>query len=154
MATTKRVAAAVAFVGIFFAMGCVVFAQNVQGGPVGNSQNVQGGSVGQPIQGGGSPGASVSGAGAQAQSVSLTNPLGSQTMAAVLQNVITFLQFIGAPIAIIMVLWGAFEMITSAGDPEKYTKGRETLIWAAIGFAIVLIAGGFASLISNILNGS
>jgi hypothetical protein len=88
-----------------------------------------------------------------AQSISLPNPLGSQTIAAVLQNVITFLQYIGAPIAVIMVLVGAFQMITSAGNPEQYGKGRETLIWAAVGFAIVLLAGGIATLISNILNG-
>lgn len=87
------------------------------------------------------------------QSVALTNPLGSQTISDVLKNVTTFLQGIGAPIAVIMVLAGAFQMMTSAGDPEKYTKGRKTLVWAAVGFVVVLLASGVTDLISNILNG-
>ena len=95
---------------------------------------------------------------ALAQGVTLCDPLGTnckstETVGSVLANVTTFLQYIGAPIAVIMVLVGAFQMMTSEGNPEKYTKGKDTLIWAAVGFAIVLLAGGITTLISNILNG-
>jgi exosome complex RNA-binding protein Rrp42 (RNase PH superfamily) len=85
--------------------------------------------------------------------VTLTDPLNHATLSTVLKNVTTFLQVIGAPIAVIMVLVGAFQMMTSAGEPEKYTKGKTTITWAAIGFAVVLLASGISTLISNILNG-
>lgn len=97
----------------------------------------------------------VSGATALAQSVVLTDPLGGKTMPQVLNNVINFLSTaVAIPLTVIMVLIGAFQMTTSAGNSEKYTKGKNTLIWAAIGFAVATLASGVTTLIANILKGS
>jgi len=86
-------------------------------------------------------------------SVSLTDPLQGATFEKISNNIIQFLSWIAIPIAVFMVLWGAFQMMTSAGDPEKTTQGRKTLMWAAIGFAVALLASGITSLITNILTG-
>jgi hypothetical protein len=88
-----------------------------------------------------------------ASSVTLTNPIEGATFTSIETNVIQFLSWIAIPIAVIMVLVGAFQMMTSAGDPEKATQGRKTIQYAAIGFAIALIATGITSLITNILTG-
>jgi hypothetical protein len=89
-----------------------------------------------------------------ADSVVLTDPLGGATLPQVLTNVINFLSTtIAIPLTVIMVLIGAFQMMTSAGNPEKFTKGRTTLLYAAIGFAVALLASGVTTLISNILQG-
>ncbi len=61
---------------------------------------------------------------------------------------------IAAPLTSIMVLVGGFQMMTAAGDPEKFSKGKKTLTYAAVGFVIVLIAGGITSLIKSIFAGS
>ncbi len=92
-------------------------------------------------------------------SISLCDPLGNncaygnETFQSILTNVIAFLSGIAIPITVIMVLVGAFQMMTSSGDPEKFTQGRKTLTYAAIGFAIAILASGITSLINNILTG-
>jgi hypothetical protein len=86
-------------------------------------------------------------------SVSLADPLQGATFATISNNVIKFLAGVAIPITVIMVLVGAFQMMTSAGDPEKATQGRKTIQYAAIGFAIAILATGITSLITNILTG-
>ncbi|HVM76809.1 MAG TPA: pilin [Candidatus Paceibacterota bacterium] len=89
------------------------------------------------------------------QSVTLTNPLGGQTFSQVVSNVIGFIFWdIATPLVVIMVLVGAFQLMTSAGNPEKASQGRKTIMYAAIGFGIALIASGISSLIQSILNNS
>jgi hypothetical protein len=65
-----------------------------------------------------------------------------------------FLLAIAAPLCGIMVVWGGFQMMTAAGNPEKFTTGKKTLTYAAIGFVIVLLASGAAQLIKNVFSGS
>jgi hypothetical protein len=105
----------------------------------------------------------VSSAFAQASnsSITLCDALGSncqpggETFASVANSVIYFISTtIAIPLTAIMVLVGALQITTSAGDPEKFSKGRKTIMYAAIGFAIALIATGVTSIISNLINGS
>jgi len=52
------------------------------------------------------------------------------------------------------VLIGGFQMITAAGNAEKFSSGRKTILYAAIGFAVVLAAKAVVVLIKNILGAS
>ena len=92
---------------------------------------------------------------ALADTPSLINPLGNNsTFQSVLANLNTFLIAIAAPICGIMVVWGGFQMITAGGNPEKFSEGKKTLLYAAIGFAVVVLASGASQLIQSVLNGS
>lgn len=88
----------------------------------------------------------------------LTNPLSvngsNPTFQTVLTNITTFLVAIAAPICGIMVVWGGFQMITARGNPEKFSEGKKTLLYAAIGFVVVLFAASVVPLIQSIFNGS
>jgi uncharacterized protein involved in exopolysaccharide biosynthesis len=64
----------------------------------------------------------------------------------------TFLFQVAVPLTAVMALIGGFQMITSAGNPEKVSSGRKTLMWAAIGFAVVILAGGVVAIITNLLS--
>lgn len=80
---------------------------------------------------------------------------GNETFLSVVNNVAGFLfTDIAIPLATIMVLIGAFQFITGGGDPEKISKARKTILYAAIGFAVALIASGVSSIIKSILTGS
>jgi type IV secretion system pilin len=95
------------------------------------------------------------GGGAGSGPVTLPNPLGANsTFQTVVTSVTNFLIIIAIPLTTIMALIGAFQMLTSAGDPEKFSKGQKTLIYAAIGFFIVLVSGSIVALIKNIFGGS
>lgn len=57
------------------------------------------------------------------------------------------------PIVVIMVLVGAFQILTAGGSPERVSKGRNTIFYAVIGYAIVLVAEGLTFIIREILGG-
>jgi len=84
-------------------------------------------------------------------SVVLPNPISASSFTQVVASVTNFLLFIAAPLTAIMALVGGFQMITANGDPEKFSRGRKTLTYAVIGFAVVLLAGGVAQIITNFL---
>ncbi len=88
--------------------------------------------------------------------VTLTNPLGSScnTLSCPATAVINFLFTISIPLCGIFILVGGFQMMTAAGDPEKFSKGKKTLLYAVIGFTVILLAGSVAALIQNIFSGS
>lgn len=91
------------------------------------------------------------------QSFPLPDPLrglscssGATGLVCVVEKLADFLLIIGAPLVAIMVLVGGFYMVTSGGDPEKFTTGRKTILYAAIGFVVILLAKGAAAVIQNI----
>lgn len=90
-----------------------------------------------------------------AKAQTLTDPLGGgESFISVVNNVAGFLfTDIAIPLATIMVLVGAFQFMTGGGDPEKISKARKTILYAAIGFAIALIASGVSSIIKSVLTG-
>jgi hypothetical protein len=98
----------------------------------------------------------IANAQAQTQSITLTDPLGgSETFSTVATAVAGFLFWdIAMPLSTIMILVGAFQLMTSSGDPEKISQGRKTVMYAAIGFVVALIAGGAVNIIKSFISGS
>jgi len=69
----------------------------------------------------------------------------------ILTSAIGKLIIIAIPVATIVIIYGAFQMLTASGDPEKFKKGEKTLLYAAIGFGALVLSVGIADLIKNIL---
>jgi hypothetical protein len=89
-------------------------------------------------------------------SVTLVNPLGSNctSLTCPVTSVSNFLFTIAIPLSAIIILVGGFQMMTAAGDPEKFSKGKKTLLYAVIGFVVILLAGSVATLIQNTFSGT
>jgi FtsH-binding integral membrane protein len=49
-------------------------------------------------------------------------------------------------IVIILIIWGAYMIMTAAGAPEKITSGRNFIIWACVGLIIALLARSIPSI--------
>ncbi|MFA5128254.1 MAG: pilin [Patescibacteria group bacterium] len=83
--------------------------------------------------------------------VSLDNPLNTNTTdpAQIIGLVIKSVLGIVGGAALVMVVWGGFQWLTSAGNPEKVKKGSSTMIWSVIGLILVL---GSYLLVQNVLN--
>jgi hypothetical protein len=92
----------------------------------------------------------------EVEPVTLTNPLGddTNTLGDILSKIIDKLQILAIPIVAIMVLIGGFQILFAAGDPEKFNKGKKTILYSVIGYAIILLANGIDDLIRDILNNS
>lgn len=87
--------------------------------------------------------------------VKIDNPLCSGsttcTLISILEQISLYLLWIGAPITTIMIIYGAFQMLTAGGDPAKFKSGSHTVLYAAIGYGIILISWGLVSLTKELL---
>ena len=50
-----------------------------------------------------------------------------------------------------MIVFGAFQIMTAGGDPEKYKTGIKTIKYTVFGLAIVLLGSLIARLVAEIL---
>ena len=85
--------------------------------------------------------------------ISIPNPIGANSFGKLIDKIIDFLIFIGAPIATLMILVAAFQIMSAggSGDEKKLASGKTTIKYAVIGYALLLISKGIALLIKNIL---
>jgi len=75
------------------------------------------------------------------QNCTLTNPLaGITTPQALLGKILQGIFGVTGSLALVMFVLGGLTWMTSAGNPEKVKKGRDMLIWAAIGLFVVFSA--------------
>ena len=82
--------------------------------------------------------------------ITLRDPIGTGSIAVLLGRIIDFLIYVGAPILAIMVLWGGFQILTAAGEPEKFKTGQKTIIYAVVGYGIILISKGVEFVIRDL----
>src|SRR3989344_4954225 len=83
----------------------------------------------------------------------LYNPLGAETkeIPDLIEAIETWLIIIAGPIAVGMIIWGAVKMIIAAGDPKGFEEGKNIILYAVIGYAIILVGWGIEAVIRNIL---
>lgn len=55
--------------------------------------------------------------------------------------------------SIIMALVAAYKYLTSAGDPEKVGNASKTLLYAAIGVVVALLAAGMPYIVNSFIGG-
>lgn len=89
--------------------------------------------------------------------VTLPNPLIDKTTKAnlTIQQIIgrgisVFLGIIGS-VALVMFFYGGYLWLISGGSSDKIKKGKETLIWATIGLAVILGSGALVRTVINAL---
>ncbi len=76
-----------------------------------------------------------------------TNGAWSSSLLDTITNAVNWILGMLALIALIICLWGGFQMVTAAGDDGKYKKGMTILKQAAIGLVIIGVAWLFVSVI-------
>ena len=69
-----------------------------------------------------------------------------------LNSIVSWLLVIATPIAVGMIIFGAFQMIFAGGEPEKFKNGKTTILYTAIGYAIILIGEGITLIIKDVLS--
>ena len=68
-------------------------------------------------------------------------------------NVLTIVFGVVGALALLMITVGGLRYITSAGDPQKASRARDTIIYAAVGIAIALTAEAIIAFVSKRLRG-
>lgn len=70
-----------------------------------------------------------------------------------ISNILGTLVYIVVPLGGLMVVYGGFLMLTSGGKPAQITKGRNTIIAAITGAAIVFGSLAIVNLIKSVFGG-
>jgi hypothetical protein len=63
-----------------------------------------------------------------------------KTATSLVNTIINLFSWVIGVIAIIMIIFGGFKFVTSAGDSGKVTSARSTIIYALIGLVVVALA--------------
>ncbi len=131
----------------FAAIGCAVNIGSLAiSAPIRVSVGTGGGTGGGPGGTGGQPGQPTE------VSFNIPNPIQAESLVDLAKAIGRFLFQIAIPIAVIVIIYAGILFLTSGGDKAKITTARNTLWYAVIGLAIILIGQGFFTLIKSILN--
>lgn len=67
-------------------------------------------------------------------------PVGFSTLGDFVQKTVTLAFMVAVVVVLFMMIWGAFEWITSGGDKEHVANARNRIINALVGLAILAVA--------------
>lgn len=82
----------------------------------------------------------------------LTNPLGEgTTIHSLIGKAINSLMGIVGALALLMFVYGGLTWMTSSGSQDKVKKGKDIMVWAAVGLIVIFSAYGLVKFIINIL---
>ena len=70
------------------------------------------------------------------------------------QTGVTWLLFVAATLAILVMMWAGIQWITSSGDPIKLASAKRRLLYAIVGLVIAVSAFFIVRLIITILGGN
>lgn len=82
----------------------------------------------------------------------LSNPLKADSLMDFIDLATRVLFNLAIPLAVILILWAGFQILSSQGDQAKIKKGRQILWGVVIGLSIIMIGRGFVTFIISILD--
>lgn len=85
------------------------------------------------------------------KSVTIQNPLQGKTVIKILQDITGFFIGIGGFIAAAVVVYAGFQFLFSGGDPQKVNNAKRIIIYAIIGYAIIILSWGIIRIIQQLL---
>lgn len=68
-----------------------------------------------------------------------------------INNIVKVMVGIAGAVAVVYMVIGGFQYITSSGHPEKLDKAKKTLLYSGIGLGIVLIAYTIVDFVSSMV---
>ena len=88
------------------------------------------------------------------ENLNLPSPIKeSSELIDVIARIVGWIYIIFFIIAVMYILFAAFNYLTGANDPEKIKTGRNQIIYAAIAIVIALLAVGARTIIEDFLGG-
>jgi len=88
---------------------------------------------------------------AQASRITPLDPLRGGSLETTVGRIITWILWLAGALAVVYLIYGGIIYITSAGNAEKATAGKNAIIYSIIGIIIILIAYLVVGWVTNIL---
>jgi len=87
-----------------------------------------------------------------ASDLELPNPLTSNSIPDLISKLFSqLIKYVVPPVGTVMIVIGAFQMLTAGGNAEKFEKGKKTVFYTVIGLIVVILGGVIAQLVAEIL---
>ena len=65
---------------------------------------------------------------------------GTKQIEELIKNITTLAAGIVGGIAVLMIIWGAYQYFTAYGNEEKAQGGKKIITWAIIGLIVIILA--------------
>ncbi len=79
---------------------------------------------------------------------------GSTTLTQLIANAVRIMLTIAGGVAVVFVIIGGYQYMTSAGNEEQAVKGKKTLINAIIGIIVIVLSYVIINVIVNLVSGT
>ena len=86
--------------------------------------------------------------------ITIENPLEHDTFQDLLTNIAKFLFYLSLPVAALMIIYAAYTLLTSAGEPAKVEKAKKIIFWAITGVIILYLSAAFINFLENMIGAS
>lgn len=83
--------------------------------------------------------------------VQICNPIQACDFAELVDGIIRFIFIVALGLAPLMIIIGAFYILTAGADPKRVETGRNIIFYTVIGLAIILLGRALVYVIQNIL---
>ena len=80
----------------------------------------------------------------------ITNPISANTFAELVELVTKWIIDIALVLAPLIIVYGGFTYITAAGEPAKMEMGKKIILYAVIGFILVLLAVSLVGVLTDL----
>jgi hypothetical protein len=95
------------------------------------------------------------GSGQDASAIRLPNPLkGVDSVPALIGKVINSVLTVVGSLALVMFIYGGFTWMLSGGNSSSIEKGKNILIWAALGLVVIFISYALVNFVISTATGS
>lgn len=94
------------------------------------------------------------GSGTPAGSVALPDPLGIKDPRDIIENVIKAMLGLVGSLALAVFIYGGFTWVISAGNEEKIKKGKDMIMWAALGLMLIFTSYALINLVLTSISGN
>lgn len=84
--------------------------------------------------------------------IRIDNPLNYDTFEDLVNAIIGFFFILAVALAPLMIIIGAFYILTAGGDEKKVNTGKNIILYTVIGLIIILIARGLIGIIKGVLS--
>ena len=76
-------------------------------------------------------------------------PQEGASLTEIVQSILNWIFGIIGIVAVVMIIIGGFNFMTSAGDPGKVKKGKDTILYGIIGLVVALLAFAIVNFVLN-----
>ena len=81
----------------------------------------------------------------------IENPLKSDSIEEIIKDITGLLKILAISVGTIMIIISGIQYLTSAGNEEKTSKAKKTMLWTIVGVAIVVAVDFIVGFIGEIL---